>query len=539
MAKRATRRWRINAVLAIILMITLGGPAGVWSSTAADSPALDVVFIDLPQVPGSDKMPGVPFPHDRHTQSLGNDKDCSACHLQQNDRFVFKFKRLTDGLPDVDMAVYHDNCVACHAETKGAGKKSGPLDGACRSCHSTASGDASAWQPINFDKSLHYRHVSAKAILPGKMYDEVNCSACHHIYDEAIQKTIHRSGTEQSCVYCHKSEKTETASAVRWASHAACVGCHQSIKARAQKTGPVECAGCHDAAAQQQIEIVENVPRLERNQPDTVLLASWMSSDGGSAEAMQKYMNPVAFNHVVHEKEADSCRSCHHQTLKKCAQCHTETGDEKGEGVQLAQAMHNGVSSHSCIGCHQQAKMTKDCAGCHAAMPQKQFSQLACAQCHAVDRERLGPFPMEAEARASVAENSLNSRQRTALILADEHIPEMVKIDGMQDEYEAVNLPHRQIVRAIFSRIKENRMAAYFHGNDVTLCAGCHHNAPATLNPARCAACHGEAFANEQDGRPGLKGAYHGQCMACHQAMGIEEPASTDCVKCHKKRNLN
>jgi len=536
MAKRATRQWRINIVLAIILMITLCSVPSVFGSTPADSRALDVVYIDLPHVPGSDKMPGVPFPHDRHTRALGDDKDCSACHLQEKERFVFKFKRLTQGTPDADMVVYHDNCVACHVETKSAGKTSGPLDGDCRSCHTTASDDTSAWQPIHFDKSLHYRHVSAKAIKPGKMYDDANCSACHHIYDEVVKKTFHKPGTEESCFYCHKSEKTETAPAIRWASHASCVSCHQSIKARSQKTGPVECAGCHDAAAQQKIEMVEDIPRLERKQPDTVLLTSWMSPDGGSEEAKKKYMQPVAFNHVVHEQKADSCRSCHHQTLKKCAACHTEIGDEKGAGVQLARAMHSNVSTHSCVGCHKQAKMTKDCGGCHATMPQKQFSQLACVQCHAVDREQLGPFPMEMEARTAVAENSLNDRQRAALTLADKNIPEMVKIDSMVDKYEAVNFPHRQIVRAIFSRVKDNKMAAYFHGNDVTLCAGCHHNAPATLNPARCAACHGQAFANEQDGRPGLKGAYHGQCMACHKEMGIEEPAATDCIKCHKKK---
>ena len=54
---------------------------------------------------------------------------------------------------------------------------------------------------------------------------------------------------------------------------------------------------------------------------------------------------------------------------------------------------------------------------------------------------------------------------------------------------------------------------------------------------AICAACHGMAFADEQDGRPGLKAAYHGQCMDCHREMGIENPASTDCIKCHKKRS--
>ncbi len=536
MAKRFSRPWRIHAVPVIILMIFLCGLTSVYGSTDAGTHRLDVIFIDLPPLPDGDKMPGVPFLHDRHTQALGETQDCSACHLKQKDSFVFKFKRLEDGTPEADMAVYHDNCTACHLETRGPDGDSGPLAGDCRSCHTANPGIAPTWQPIRFDKSLHYRHASAEAILPDKMYDDVNCSACHHVYDESNNVIFYKKGTEESCHYCHKSAKTETASSIQTASHAACVSCHQSFKTRSAKTGPVQCAGCHDATEQQKIAVVENVARLNRNQPDTVLLASWMTVDGGSAQAMQKHMIPVAFNHVAHEGKTVSCRSCHHETLSKCADCHTETGGEKGAGVQLVQAMHHPASSHSCIGCHNQVMMTKDCAGCHAARPQKQFSQIACGQCHTVDRERLGPFPMQAEARTAVAENTLNSHTRASLTLADEQIPERVKIGGMVDTFEAVDFPHRQIVRALFSRIKENKMAAYFHDDDVTLCAGCHHNAPATLNPPGCAACHGEAFKNAQDGRPGLKGAYHGQCMTCHQVMGIEEPAATDCVKCHKER---
>jgi hypothetical protein len=59
--------------------------------------------------------------------------------------------------------------------------------------------------------------------------------------------------------------------------------------------------------------------------------------------------------------------------------------------------------------------------------------------------------------------------------------------------------------------------------------------------------CHA-ASGPGPDGRPGLKAALHGQCMGCHQAMGIEGklskdapagtkpvPMNTDCAGCHKQ----
>ena len=51
-------------------------------------------------------------------------------------------------------------------------------------------------------------------------------------------------------------------------------------------------------------------------------------------------MNAVPFKHAVHEAANETCRSCHHETLKKCGDCHTETGLPDGGKVQLAQAMH-------------------------------------------------------------------------------------------------------------------------------------------------------------------------------------------------------
>ncbi len=166
----------------------------------------DGIIIDLPTFPGGDQMPGVTFYHDLHTKQLKEkETDCTVCHLKQEDSFVFKYKRLKDSDTETDMAIYHDNCVACHTEVRAEGKKSGPLEAQCRDCHKTGDVDPSTWQPIEFDKSLHNRHETAKAIVSPMGKSEPNCSACHHGYDEKTDKLFYNKGQEDSCRYCHKS----------------------------------------------------------------------------------------------------------------------------------------------------------------------------------------------------------------------------------------------------------------------------------------------------------------------------------------------
>jgi len=48
--------------------------------------------------------------------------------------------------------------------------------------------------------------------------------------------------------------------------------------------------------------------------------------------------------------------------------------------------------------------------------------------------------------------------------------------------------------------------------------------------------CHGQGFDSKQPARPGLKAAYHGQCMGCHKSMALKKPLNTDCVGCHKEK---
>lgn len=536
MANKRPFRWKNGLISAIVLVGVFFVIASVYSKTDVADMRPDILMIDLPAIPGGEKMPGVQFLHDAHTAGIQEKNNCLTCHLEKEKQLVFKFKRLENSSTEADMAIYHDNCIACHEETEAAGKKSGPVSGDCRSCHKTDLTMSSSRQPIPFDKSLHYRHEAAGVIKATDPKDSNNCSACHHSYDDAAQKKFYKKGDEGSCRYCHLQTSTKEAASIRMASHQACVNCHQTLVVQKKTAGPVECTGCHDLDAQKMVKKVSPVPRMKRNQPDVALMASWMTGQQGDAKNVVKQMEPVPFNHKVHEMANDTCRSCHHQTLKKCSDCHTESGGQDGGFVQLAQAMHTSASNQSCIGCHSAAQQAQNCAGCHISMPDKAFAEQECSLCHRIDRQTLGPWPMSQESKNDIAAAAFAESGDDDTKITDDQIPEKVVINVLEDKYEGAQFPHRQIFRSLESRIADHRMAGHFHTQPTTLCSGCHHNSPASLQPPKCASCHGDAFKGSPDGRPGLMGAYHGQCIKCHQVMDIKEPAATDCGKCHKEK---
>ena len=80
-------------------------------------------------------------------------------------------------------------------------------------------------------------------------------------------------------------------------------------------------------------------------------------------------MKGVTFDHKYHETSSSTCRSCHHETLKACDECHSLTGKPEGNGINVANAYHHVFSEHSCAGCHNKKKEEKKCAGCHHFIP--------------------------------------------------------------------------------------------------------------------------------------------------------------------------
>jgi hypothetical protein len=502
-----------------------------------DSPLMraDVITIDALKSFGDLEQPPVVFLHDLHTDAVEKqNKDCSACHLSEENRQSPKFKRLKDTNKQEVMDIYHGNCQQCHKETAKARVKSGPVE-VCGQCHRGKPKAVSDKELIVFDKSLHYRHTEAA---------KDTCEKCHHQYDEVAKKLFYAKGKEGSCVYCHKQQTEENRISKRLASHLSCIQCHRETvakkktmaQARDEKAGPIKCSGCHAEQQLQLIKRIEDVPRMKRNQPDAVLIQAIKTDVEIPKTAPTILMNPVPFDHKSHEKYSNTCRVCHHADLNTCSSCHTVGGKKEGNYVRSEQAMHQLDSERSCLGCHGSRQSKPSCAGCHASIPVERKQQTSyCVHCHAKPPQGSIANPKPEQ----VASMMLKSRTATTDTYRDEDIPETITIKDLSDQYEPVYFPHRKIVRRLETEIKNDKLAQYFHSQKGTICQACHHNSPATKKPPRCYSCHGKPFNEKELLRPGMKGAYHQQCFGCHKQMGIMKPDSLKCEECHRKRRTS
>jgi len=95
--------------------------------------------------------------------------------------------------------------------------------------------------------------------------------------------------------------------------------------------------------------------------------------------------------------------------------------------------------------------------------------------------------------------------------------PDVVVIDELEDEYESVRFSHRL----------HAEMTAMDRG-----CQDCHHFQEVGGITA-CKKCHPPHIAEENLAQPGLKGAYHRQCLGCHQDWSHD----TACDICHVKKD--
>jgi hypothetical protein len=527
--EKGRRLLRWTGVIATVAVLT-GWSVGVFgveqqAGGVAMEKRADIITIDAMQAFGRLERPPVVYRHDRHTEVLGQKrKDCTVCHLKDEKGVMsLKFQRLQDADRDTVMNVYHDNCISCHVQTMTEGEKAGPVT--CGECHVKTPAVMSSWTPIGMDKSLHFRHSSKL---------DKKCELCHHEYNPETKQLFYAKGQEGSCRYCHKEQTEENRISMREAAHQDCVACHRETKAQnAQaEVGPIFCAGCHDPQEQLAIAKVENPARMERNQPNVIFVKTTPKSAAQPDEAVRA--KAVPFNHKAHEQYNDTCRVCHHASMSACVECHTVLGSKDGDFVKLEDAMHRFSADASCLGCHTQRQADKACAGCHAFIRKglKQDPQ-SCLTCHeegAPSAADLKGTPDEQMLAAMLLEARTPVRGTYPI----EDIPEKVVIKKLADQYEAVEMPHRKIVQALVKGIAEDNLAAYYHRDPGTVCQGCHHNQPVSKKPSQCASCHGKPFEAGNLFQPGLLGAYHIQCMGCHQEMGIVKPAG--CTECHKAK---
>ncbi len=489
---------RVRQITGTVLLVLWSGCYGPPPPEPATQSA---AVIEL-RLAGDLRRAPVRFDHAQHLKVVvdSGEKDaCKSCHpIDEQGTVVPLFHREAD-IADHTAATehYHQKCMACHREHDRDGKKTGPL--LCGECHVGQEEAPSAWQQMTFDYSLHHRHE--------RNYVD-DCGACHHVYDEATKTLAHKKGAESACRDCHGKEDDGKNFSLANASHRACISCHRARGEKKQETGPIECAGCHDAGKQQAIEKLKQVPRLERQQPTL----TWIHAPEASSKV-------VLFNHELHEPLTKNCSTCHHQTLKACSECHKVEAVAEGGGVSLEQAYHRASSEHSCVGCHSQESAKKACRGCHQVLTPPP-GEAACLVCHA------GPQP---GAEKLALPEPVASQTMLADLPADSHdFPAQVEIGTLAKKYQAAKFPHRKIVAALHQNVVDSRLATAMHSKTETLCAGCHHHSPVGERPAACGACHDAKGTADKD-QPDLFTAYHRQCVGCHQQMGLKQQGCTDC----------
>lgn len=129
-----------------------------------------------------------------------------------------------------------------------------------------------------------------------------------------------------------------------------------------------------------------------------------------------------------------------------------------------------------------------------------------CARCHACPQ----PTPREPCLRTCPRPDPLASVARSAL-------PDVVILDDLVDLYVPVRFAHR----------------AHAQMSDLDAgCATCHHHTPPGDPHPACRNCHPREVIHEDLAQPGLKGAYHRQCLNCH----TEWDRDVSCEVCHEKR---
>lgn len=109
-----------------------------------------------------------------------------------------------------------------------------------------------------------------------------------------------------------------------------------------------------------------------------------------------------------------------------------------------------------------------------------------------------------------------NLEEQVAKVFANKQVPDLVVLDQLASLYLPVPFDH-----------KGHAAMAEMTGN----CAVCHHYTPQGAAYPACRTCH-SAEAGADIRKPGLRGAYHRQCLSCHREWGGE----ASCSVCHQPR---
>jgi hypothetical protein len=515
-----TYRRVIIALAGLVLILSAAHALERQSSTATSA---DLIVIEKMAQFGPLERPGVGFPHDRHTKIMDDrDQECGICHPSVAGQSVYLYNRTSDRDRQTTLDQYHDGCIGCHDTTARAGETTGPRE--CGACHQRRPSVIPEQHRLNFDRSLHQRHLIAT---------ENECQVCHHGYNEDSGRVVYQKGEEIACRSCHPSGQPDDPLSYRTAAHRTCIDCHRQAQSdqrisENQVIWNSTCAGCHDAERLDSVEKTTDIARLDRGQPDTTFVKSF-------DDLSEWAMGAVVFDHQRHETMVPSCTTCHHRNMDRCESCHTAVASADGGGVTLVDAMHHPHSERSCFGCHTAAQQERTCVGCHSLIDTRSRFTIGtgCSLCHTVP---LADIRRAAETGQQLRPSDFAGTEPESIDL--EAVPEEVLIDAIAADYPGVLFLHRDHIESLTAAIADNRMATVFHQGDQRICGACHHRAEGVVDPPpACISCHRITPALAGDDRPTAQAAYHQQCYSCHETMDIwrREDAAYYCAECHEQ----
>ena len=189
---------------------------------------------------------------------------------------------------------------------------------------------------------------------------------------------------------------------------------------------------------------------------------------------------PTVFTHSNHVEYEEDCTVCHHhssevESYPPCRACHgIAFKDLNKPGLK-------GAYHRQCMNCHRQMES----------------GPLGCEDCHAVRT----PAPVAQED------------------LARKYVPDTMKLGHLSADFAEVVFNHR------------------LHAELTDHCDACHHHHGDVEVAPPCRECHKTAETKEGGKAPGLKNAYHDQCLNCHRALGKKgKKAPLNCTDCHLSR---
>lgn len=264
--------------------------------------------------------------------------------------------------------------------------------------------------------------------------------------------------------------------------HVNCIACHRELAAKALKSGPQTCGGCH------------------RENPSAV--STWRSI------ALDKSLH---YRHV--KANAEKCENCHHEYNRQtkqlvyvkgkedaCVYCHAQKPVD--DTMALKEASH-----FQCIGCHRKRAANNQLAG-----------PVGCVGCHDADYQAglkvIEEVPRLKRGQPDVALVKTGTETQPA----DQRPPAMNPVPFDHRAHETTNASCKACHHASLQSCSScHTNAGKKEGGMVKLAQAMHSQ----VSGASCIGCH-----QQEQAAP--------ECAGCHAFMGrTDKPDAATCATCH------